>query len=236
MNNQIPPVSVIVPAAGQGTRMHSNESKLLMLLDGKPLISYSLRVFEAVSAIEEVVLVVPAGSVSFYRDNIVGPFQLKKVKEVVEGGERRQDSVYQGLKSLSNETQVVLVHDGARPFVSPTIIEQSIVAACQFGACVVGVPCKSTIKESDDEGFVYRTPERHHMWEIQTPQAFQTTLLRESFDQAREKGLEVTDEGMLVEALGKSVKIVEGDYQNMKVTTKEDLLLAELILKEKRNR
>lgn len=233
MTDLKPFVSVIIPAAGQGTRMKSSENKLLIPLDEIPLIVYSLKVFIQSSSVQEVILVVPPGKVAEYEPLLEKWIQKGDKISVVEGGARRQDSVHNGLKTLSSSCDVVMVHDGARPFVTEKMIQDSIQTALKVGGCVIGVPCKSTLKECDQEQIVVRTPPRDRLWEVQTPQTFQVELLKKAFEKAEKENLDVTDEGMLLEALGHSVKIVEGDYTNIKVTTPEDLLLAELILKRR---
>ncbi len=213
--------------------MKSSQNKLLIPLDGNPILVYSLKVFIQSPSVEEVILVVPPGKKKEYAVLLAPFFKGKKEINLVEGGGRRQDSVWNGVKMVSPQTEVVLVHDGARPFVSEKMIHDSVAAALEVGGCVVGVPCKSTLKECDEKQFVLRTPSRDHLWEIQTPQTFQVGLLKQAFKEADQKKLEVTDEGMLLEALGHPVKVVLGEYTNIKVTTPEDLLLAELILKRR---
>jgi len=232
--NSFPTVSVIVPAAGKSTRM--KEDKLWMPLDGAPLLSYPLYVFERSAVVTEVILAVSPEKKGFAEEEIPRRLGLRKVKKVVAGGARRQDSVENGLKAVSASAGIVLVHDGARPFVTPEIIEACAQGALRFGACVVGVPVKATLKECGAEGFVERTPARDRMWEIQTPQGFQTAVLAEAYEKAKKSGIEATDDASLVEAAGRSVKVILGNYENIKVTTPEDLLLAELILRKQKEK
>lgn len=213
--------------------MQSSQNKLLIPLDGAPVIVYSLKVFIQSPLVEEVILVVPPEKKEEYQQTLSPYLAGKKEIGFVDGGKRRQDSVWNGLKAVSPRSDVVVVHDGARPFVTEAMIRDSVAAALEVGGSVVGVPCKSTLKECDEKQFVRRTPPRDRLWEIQTPQTFQVPLLKQAFEEAHQKKLEVTDEGMLLEALGHPVKVVLGEYTNIKVTTPEDLLLAELILKRR---
>lgn len=204
-----------------------------MLLDGAQLLSYPLHVFERSPLISEVILVASDANKRLYQE-LVQRLGLKKVRGVVRGGSRRQDSVLNGLKAVAAQSQIALIHDGARPFVTLAMIQAGVEAAAQFGACAVGVPVKATTKECDEERFVSRTLRRDRLWEIQTPQVFQLPILREAYERASAMGLEATDDSSIVEAAGQSVKIIDGSYENIKITTPEDLLLAELILKKQK--
>lgn len=234
MNSSFPRLSVVVPAAGKSTRMQAGEDKLLMLLDGVPLLSYALHVFEKSPLVSEVILVAPMEKKGLYQQQVVQRFGLKKVAKIVAGGARRQDSVHNGFSAIAKSSEIVMVHDGARPFVTEGMIQASVESASRFGACVVGVPAKATLKESDEEGFVVRTPPRERMWEIQTPQTFRVEVFEEAYQNAVARGIEATDDSMLAEAAGKSVKIIPGSYENIKVTTPDDLLLAEMILRKQK--
>ncbi len=234
MKNKKPFVSVVLPAAGQGTRMKSAQNKLWIPLDGVPLIVYSLNVFIESPCVQEVILVVPPGNIEPYQTEIVDPLKTDKPIRLIEGGARRQDSVGNGVQAISSKCDIVMVHDGARPFVTEAMIEQSVAEAEESGGCVIGVPSKATMKESDEAKWVVRTPPRDRLWEIQTPQTAQALILKKAFEKAEKENLDVTDEGMLLEAMGHSVKIVEGEYTNIKVTTPEDIWIAEQILKKKK--
>ncbi len=229
-------IGAVVLAGGQGRRMNSQVQKQYMMLDGRPLIAYALEAFER-SPVDEVVLVVGAGEEEFARREIVEPLGLKKVTAVVSGGKERYHSVYEGLKSLNN-CGYVLIHDGARPLVTEDIIRRAISGAKSKQACVVGMPVKDTIKISDADGYAAGTPERALLWQIQTPQAFSYPLVRGAYDKLMsEKSLQsgITDDAMVVETCtAVKVKLVEGSYENLKVTTPEDLVLAEALLKKRR--
>lgn len=218
----------VILAGGQGRRMRSRVQKQYMELDGRPLITYTLQAFEE-SPVDVVTLVVGCGEIEFAREEIVAPYGFSKVQFVVEGGKERYDSVYAGLLSLQ-ECDYVLIHDGARPLVTPELITRAVKGARRHEACVVGMPVKDTIKISDEKGYACVTPDRSCLWQIQTPQAFSYPLVRDAYDRImgqRELLEGITDDAMVVESqTDQKVKLIEGSYENMKVTTPEDLLIA----------
>ncbi|MFO7295383.1 MAG: 2-C-methyl-D-erythritol 4-phosphate cytidylyltransferase [Caldicoprobacter sp.] len=218
----------IVVAAGQGKRMGTDVSKQYLLLDDKPVVVHALRAFDEQPAIEAIVLVVAPSDVKRVKDSIVSEYEFKKPVLVVEGGQERQQSVYNGLKALGElgDVDIVVIHDGVRPFVTEQMIQDSILAADRYGAAVVGVPVKDTIKKVDDEQFVICTPQRSQLWLVQTPQAFKYRLIWEAHEKAVQDGFCGTDDAVLVERLGHPVKMVMGSYCNIKITTREDLILA----------
>ena len=220
----------IVLAAGAGKRMNSSVRKQYMELSGKPVIYYSLKAFEE-SSVSEIVLVVGAGEIDYCRQDIVEKYNLTKVKTIVEGGKERYHSVYEGLKTIKN-ADYVLIHDGARPFVDMELIRRLTEMVEQCGACVVGMPVKDTIKVVNSEGFAEATLDRSKLWQIQTPQTFSYPLIYEAYQKViAEKDGTVTDDAMVLEhATGHAVKIIEGSYRNIKITTPEDLLVAEAFL------
>lgn len=224
-------VTAIVLAAGQGKRMGSKIQKQYLLLDGKPVLYYSLKAFEE-SAVDEIILVVSKDMIEYCKQEIVIPFGFHKVAKIVEGGKERYHSVYEGLKA-AEDAEIVLIHDGARPLVTEKIIEDSIRAAAEYRACAVGMPVKDTIKIVDEEQYAVRTPERRLVWQIQTPQAFSYSLLKRAYDllmhdENNQKG--ITDDAMVVETmLGIPVKLIEGAYSNIKVTTPEDMGIAHVL-------
>lgn len=225
-------IGAVILAGGQGRRMQSQVQKQYMLLGGRPLIAYALEVFEN-SPVDEIVLVSGAGEEDYVRREIIEPMGLKKVAAVVAGGKERFHSVYEGLKALK-ACDYVLIHDGARPMVTKEIIESAIEGAAAEGACVVGMPVKDTIKVSDAKGYAVDTPDRRLLWQIQTPQAFSYPLVKGAYDtlmgnEALQHG--ITDDAMVVEACTAArVKLVEGSYENLKITTPEDLVVAEALL------
>jgi len=221
---------VIVVAAGLGRRLNSKVPKALVLLKGKPLISYCLKVFEGHHAIDGVVVVGTSGHLSqFIR--LTRPF--KKVRAVVAGGALRSDSVKSGLKALSPDTDMVLVHDAARPFIDHAMLDRLFASLNKNKAAIVGVPVKFTVKKVDRKTLnIKETPARDDLWEAQTPQGFQKDILTKAH--ARKFKEEATDDAVLVERMGCKVKMVMGDYRNIKVTTPEDLKLAQQLLTEKK--
>ena len=230
-------IGAVILAGGRGSRMHSDIQKQYMLLNGRPLISYALEVFER-SCADDLVLVTGAGEAEFVQKEILPQLGLTKLRRIVTGGKERYHSVYEGLKALQN-CDYVLIHDGARPLVTEAIISRAVQAAVRDDACVVGMPVKDTIKVSDAEDFAESTPDRSRLWQVQTPQAFSYPLVRGAYDrlmadEALQTG--ITDDAMVVEHLsGTKVRLVEGSYENLKVTTPEDLVLAEALLKKRMN-
>lgn len=229
-------IGAVILAGGQGRRMQSQVQKQYMLLDGRPLIAYALEVFEN-SPVDEIVLVSGAGEEDYVRREIIEPMGLKKVAAVVPGGKERFHSVYEGLKAL-DACDYVLIHDGARPLVTKEIIKRAIEGAAAEDACVVGMPVKDTIKVSDAKGYAADTPDRSLLWQIQTPQAFSYPLVKGAYDilienEALQQG--ITDDAMVVETCTAArVKLVEGSYENLKITTPEDLVVAEALLHSRR--
>ncbi|MDO4294526.1 MAG: 2-C-methyl-D-erythritol 4-phosphate cytidylyltransferase [bacterium] len=226
-------VSAVVLAAGQGKRMGSRIHKQYLLLEGKPILYYCLKAFED-SAVEEIVLVVGKGEIPYCQTEIAEKFGFHKIKAIVEGGSERYHSVYEGLRAISR-CEIVLIHDGARPFVSLKNIQDAIEGARKYQACVLGMPVKDTIKRVDGENVALETPDRRYLWQIQTPQAFSYELIRKAYDllmgdEQMQQG--ITDDAMVAEKmLQKRVKIIEGDYSNMKVTTPEDMTIAAALWK-----
>lgn len=220
-------VSAIIPAAGMGIRMGSDIPKQFLLLDGKPILHHTLSALDQCSIVDEIVLVVSAQEMGKSQPPIQDSYP--KVTKVIAGGRERQDSVYNGLHSLGSETDIVVVHDGVRPFVSADIIRETVEAARDFGAAITAIPVSDTIKKVNEEGLVERTIDRSGLWRIQTPQTFQASLLEEAFKRAQADNFYGTDEGALVEYLGREVKVVLGSEFNIKITRSEDLVLGEKI-------
>ncbi len=225
----------IVLAAGRGKRMQSDVAKQYLLVNGKPVLYYSLKAFQD-SVVDEIVLVTAESEISYCKEEIVEQYGFDKVTKIVAGGKERYHSVYNGLQACEG-TDIVLIHDGARPFVDDTIIGRNINMVKEYGACVTGMPVKDTIKIADDNVFVKETPRRDLIWTIQTPQTFRYELIKKSYDLFFEKEEEncqrysVTDDSMMAEIFGGlKVKLVEGSYNNVKITTPEDMVLAEAIL------
>lgn len=227
-------ITAIVLAAGSGSRMKSKTKKQFMEIKGKPVIWYSLFEFEK-SRVDEIILVTGKEDIDYCKKEIVEKYNLKKIKNVVAGGSERYESVYNGLKEVKGN--IVLIHDGARPLINNEIIERSIEGTIKSDACVVGVPVKDTIKRADKEGYIIDTPNRSELWITQTPQSFKTDLVKMAYKKMKEeleKGnttLNITDDAMVVEEFTTNqVRFVQGDYKNIKVTTPEDIDIAELFI------
>ena len=222
--------TAIVLAAGVGKRMNSKIQKQYMLLGGKPVLFYALDAFEK-SRVDEIILVVGKGEIEYCRKEIVEKYKFHKVTKIVEGGKERYHSVYEGLKAIDT-ADYVLIHDGARPFLDQQILTRTMEAVKQYQACVVGMPVKDTIKITTEDGFSKETPERKHVWMIQTPQCFSYPLIFEAYQKMlQNEDTTITDDAMVLEKVkGLPVKMVEGSYRNIKITTPEDLLVAEAYL------
>lgn len=224
-------VVALIPCAGQGKRMGAGVSKPYLEVYGRPLLAYTLEVFQMHPLIEGIVLVVEEGLVDYCCREIVDKYGFTKVNSVVVGGKERQDSVMCGLACLDNDTEWVAVHDGARPLISSTTITKALHAAFASGAAVVGVPAKDTIKVVAKDLTIIDTPDRRNLWQIQTPQIFKRRLLERAYNQAAEEGWLGTDDASFVERLGEKIKLVEGEYSNIKITTPDDLIYFKAMLK-----
>ena len=223
--------TAIVLAAGQGKRMHTKIQKQFLEIRGYPVLYYSLRCFQESPLIEDIILVTGEDSVFYCEKEIVEKYGFTKVAKVIPGGKERYDSVYQGLLACKN-SDYVLIHDGARPFITEEILERGLEGAKETGACAVGMPSKDTVKIADESGFIAETPDRSRVWLIQTPQIFQYKLIRNAHESIRTRDMSnVTDDAMVVEQeTGVKVCLAEGSYQNIKITTPEDLEIAEMFL------
>lgn len=222
-------VGAIIVAAGQSSRM-GGEDKIFAPLSGKPLLNQVVAVFHNCPSIDEVVIVLGKGNLE--RGNrLIAEHNWHKVIAVCQGGRKRQDSVWAGIKRLSH-CHWVVIHDGARPLVSIDLVERGLDEAQETGAAIAAVPVKDTIKFISRDDFVLETPKRHSLWAVQTPQVFLFDVLKRAHEQATG---EATDDAILVEQLGYKVKVYMGSYQNIKVTTPEDLALAEIILRNRKS-
>ncbi len=225
-------VAAIIPAAGSGIRMGLSVPKQCYELGGKPILVHTLQRIEQSDAIGSIVLVVPADHKG-WAEQLVQKFQFAKVSKVIAGGKERQDSVLAGLKVLAAEVELVLVHDGVRPFVPVAVIENCLQEAEKSGAAMAAVPVKDTLKSVSSRKVIEKTISRDGVWQAQTPQAVSKSLLIKAYALAAEKeNFTATDEAGLLELLGHPVKVVQGSEQNIKITRPEDLMLAKAILKE----
>lgn len=227
-------ITAVVLAAGQGKRMNSHIAKQFLSLRDKPVLYYSLKAFEE-SSVNEIILVTGEGQADYCREDIIAKYHFSKVSGIIEGGKERYDSVYQALLHIK-EADYLLIHDGARPFISKDLIEDIIRNVIRNKACIVGTPVKETIKKVNREGIITATPDRNTLWTAQTPQAFEFIAIREAYDllykEEDKSRLGITDDAMVYERyMKRPVKMVGGDYNNIKITTPEDMILAEEILK-----
>lgn len=224
--------SVVIVAAGTGSRMNMNINKQFIKMYDKEVIAYTIDAFYNNENIDEIVVVIREDEEEFFVEHIINKYMYKNIK-IAHGGKERQDSVYNGLKRLDYNCNIVIVHDGARPFIPKTVLDESIREANLNSAVVVGVPVKDTIKVIDNNNIVRDTPNRKHLWAVQTPQVFNYKVLMDAYENAYNKGYYGTDDAMLVEYLGQEVKMIMGSYENIKITTKEDISFGENILKRK---
>ena len=225
-------ITAIVLAAGKSQRMNSDVQKQYMIIRGKPVLYYSLKAFSD-STVDDIVIVTGEGERELVQRTIVDRYGFHKVKAVIAGGKERYDSAYAGLLACE-ESDYVLIHDAARPMIGLEVIERAIEGAKEYGAVVTGMPSKDTIKIVDDKEYAAETPPRKNLWLVQTPQAFSYRLIRDAYDRMRREEPEknrITDDAMVMETYGGAkVKLIFGDYLNIKITTVEDVLLAESIL------
>lgn len=225
----------IMLAGGKGKRMGTKVSKQYLLLEGKPVLFYSLKAFEPY--VDEIIVVAAEGEEEYCRENIINKYEISKVSAVVTGGAERYLSVYEGLKAIkhTDEELYVLIHDGARPFIKGEVIQESINKVKETGACIVAVPSKDTVKIGNASNIVESTPDRRNVWLVQTPQVFEYKGIFEAYKAAVESGREdITDDSMVMESFGnKKIYFVEGNYDNIKLTTPDDLIHGMAILRAK---
>lgn len=222
---------VIIVAAGTGSRMKKDINKQFIKLDNKEIIAYTIDKFYINNEIDDIVVVIKKDEEDYFKENILEKYNFKNIK-IAYGGEERQDSVYNGIQKLDKNCEVVLVHDGARPFVTEEIINNSIQEAKKYNAVVVGVKVKDTIKVVGEEGNIVDTPNRKYLWSVQTPQVFKYDIITKAYENAYNENYYGTDDAMLVEKIGYDVKMIEGSYDNIKITTQEDLNFGEQILRK----
>jgi len=235
--------TAIVLAAGSGKRMNSSTAKQFMLLNEKPLIWYSLQAVEVSEIIDDCVLVTGSEDIPYVKREIVERYGFTKVRKIVAGGSERYESVYNGLVTIremqadaeEQPAHYVFIHDGARPFLTEEILRNTYEAVLKYGACVAGMPVKDTIKIADEDGFAVQTPNRNLVWAVQTPQVFEAELITDAYtklmtqlEELKVQGVAITDDAFVVEyMLDRKVKLVEASYQNIKITTPEDIKTAQ---------
>lgn len=222
----------IVLAAGQGSRMGTKVQKQFLQIGGHPVLYYSLLCFQESPLIHEIILVTSENAISYCKEMIVDKYGFSKVSRVIPGGKERYDSVYAGLLACI-DCDYVFIHDGARPFIEEKILQRGLEGARKTGACVIGMPSKDTIKIADEKGYVKETPARSCVWAIQTPQVFEYSLIRKAHESIRKKDISaITDDAMIVEQeTGVKICLEKGAYKNIKITTPEDIAVAEAFLR-----
>ncbi|MBP0124310.1 MAG: 2-C-methyl-D-erythritol 4-phosphate cytidylyltransferase [Nitrospira sp.] len=223
-------VIALVPAAGRGLRMGGSIPKQFLALGGEPLIIQSLLALQAATVVDQIILAVPPADIDYCQREIVAKHRFTKVTKVVAGGAERQDSVRQALAEVPSDTEIVLVHDAVRPFLTQGMIVEVVAAARKSGAAIVAIPMRDTVKQVGPDGMIERTVDRALLWLAQTPQAFRRDWIEEAHRKAQAEGVRATDDAFLVERLGHAVAVVEGSGENIKVTRPEDLAIGEAIL------
>ena len=226
-----PICTAVIVAAGKGKRMGTEISKQFLPLGGKEILAHTVKKFEKAEKIRDIILVTGEDSLQDVQE-MAQEYGWEKIRVIVAGGKERQDSVWNGLQEVSEDTEIVLIHDGVRPFVTEDILNGSIETALEMGGCVAGVPAKDTIKVCNRENIAVATPDRSTLWQIQTPQTFRRERIIKAYEQAKADGFVGTDDASLAEHSGYPVKVITGSYRNIKITTKEDLLIGEAFLKE----
>lgn len=221
----------VIVSAGKGHRFMEGKKKQFHFLGERPILAHTLDKFETCPLIRSVLLVVGKEDMDTCLKEVIEKYKFQKVSQIVPGGKRRQESVKNGIDALSKDADIVAIHDGVRPFVTRAMIEDSIHAAARYGAVVLAMPVKDTIKMANPDGTILKTLDRESLWQIQTPQTFQVHVIKEAYYRAAEDAFLGTDDASLVERLGTKVRILPGSYTNIKITTPEDLLLATLYLK-----
>ncbi len=223
-------VTAIVPAAGTGRRFHRKE-KIFARLGGIPVVIRTIKALECSKEIDEIILLVRQKDIERIKRLLI-KYRIKKVKKVLPGGKTRTESVFNGLEATKKNRDLILIHDGTRPFVTQDIIKRCIREAERSSASCTAIPVKPTLKFLDSRAFIECTPDRKRLWEAQTPQVFRSRLIIKAYKEAMKERIVATDDSSLVERLGKKVKIVRGSYRNIKITTPEDIKLAEMLLKK----
>lgn len=220
----------VIVAAGKGKRMKANINKQFLNVNDNPILYYSLNTFSQCRLVDEIVIVCAQDEIEYCRREIVEKYNVQKVSKIVAGGKERQNSVYNGLKALE-ECEIVLIHDGARPFVTEKIIEDGIRYAKIYGSSACGVVPKDTIKIRAESGVSVSTPDRNSLFSVQTPQCFKYNIIFHCHNSLLESNIKVTDDTSVVEFYGNKVYLYEGSYDNIKITTPDDIYIAEKIIK-----
>lgn len=223
-------ISAIIPAGGIGSRMNLKIPKQFIEICGKPVIAYTVEALSKCKQIDEIIVAVPDGYIAYFND-IVNEFKLSKVSKILCGGPSRQETVYKCLVE-DTESDLILIHDAVRPFISPKTLKAAIDAAVKYGAAAVGVPAVDTLKMSDEVGFIKNTVDRKNIWQIQTPQIFKTDVIKSAHEKAHIGGVEATDDCALAEMYGQKIKLVKSESLNLKITYESDLKIMEAYFNE----
>lgn len=223
----------IIPAGGTGKRMKQSFPKQYTMLEGMPVLAHTIITFQHSSVVDSIFLVVPADDLDFVGHQIVQKYAFSKVKKILEGGKERQDSVRNGIEAVTDDYEIVIIHDGVRPLCTENLVKASVKQAKEEGAVSLGVPVKDTIKSIDEYGRVMKTIDRDSLWLTQTPQAFRREIIKKAYKKAYEENYYGTDDACLVERIGVTVKMIQGSYQNIKITTQEDLLFAAMLIRSR---
>jgi len=226
-------IVALIAAAGKGKRMNARISKPFIPISGKPILAYTIEKFEQCKLIDKIYLIVSPEEREICQKNIILKYNFSKVQELVDGGETRQDSIYNGLKVLDKDTDIVVIHDGARPLVEEIIIQDSIEKAQKYGAAIAVIPIKDTVKKSENSFFIDKTLNREEIWRAQTPQTFKYDIILPAYHRAYEDKYLATDDASIVERYGRKVKLIIGSEENIKITTPFDIIVADIFLKKR---
>jgi len=222
----------IIVSAGRGVRMNRSTPKQYLLLRGRPVLFHTVMAFSKCPEVDKIVLVVPEKDIQYCREQLLSGLRINTPVKVLAGGKRRQDSVFNGILSIDDRDAIVVIHDGVRPLIRPEMISLCINKAKISGACILGVPLQDTLKTVDCDGLIQRTINRERLWTAQTPQAFHYQLIRDAHEAAAKAGVEATDDAALLERMGLPVNILLSTVDNIKITTNDDLVLADAILSQ----
>lgn len=225
-------IVALIAAAGKGKRMNTRISKPFIPIFGKPILAYTIEKFEKCKLIDKIYLTVNSEEKELCSRNVIIKYNFSKVQELVDGGETRQDSVYNGLKALDKDTDIVVIHDGARPLIEETLIRDSIEKAKKYGAAIAAIPIKDTVKKSENNFFINKTLNREEIWRAQTPQTFKYDLILPAYHKAYKDKYLATDDAAILERYGHKVKLIIGSEENIKITTPFDIIVAENFLKK----
>lgn len=226
-------IVALIAAGGLGVRMGTSRRKQFLELGGRPILVHTLEAFDSHPQVDRLVVVVPVTDLNYCRQEIIPGAGLYKPVMLVSGGQHRQESVYNGLQAIRANDAIVLIHDGARPLLTTQLITACIEGAQQWRACIPALPIQDTLKQVDRQGMIERTVSRSTLFRAQTPQAFDLSLIKDAHARARHHGWQATDDAALVERMGVAVRMVEGSWENIKITRPHDLLRAEMILRQR---